>query len=123
MLVDFEPIPFVPTGDLPRARAFYVDVLGLEFVEESPFALVVRSGSTVIRVTPVDLPIAQAHTILGWSVPDIETQITDLVSRGVIPIRYPGMDQNDFGIWLSPSGARVAWFSDPDGNTLSLTQL
>lgn len=92
--------------NLPRARAFYVDVLGLEFVEESPFALVVRSGSTVIRVTPVDSPLVQTHTILGWSVPDIETQIADLASRGIIPIRYPGMDQNDLGIWLSPSGAR-----------------
>lgn len=123
MLVDFEPIPFVPTTDLPRARTFYLDVLGLDFVEESPFALVVRSGSTVIRVTPVDSPIVQTHTILGWSVPDIDSQITDLASRGVIPIRYPGMDQNDLGIWLSPSGAQVAWFRDPDGNTLSLTQL
>jgi catechol 2,3-dioxygenase-like lactoylglutathione lyase family enzyme len=123
MLVDFQPIPFVPTGDLAKARAFYLDVLGLEFVEESPFALVVRSGSTQIRVTPVDSPVAQTHTILGWSVPDIQTQLTDLVSRGVTPIRYEGIDQNDLGIWLSPSGAQVAWFRDPDGNTLSLTQL
>jgi catechol 2,3-dioxygenase-like lactoylglutathione lyase family enzyme len=122
VLGGFDPIGFVHTTDVARAKAFYVDALGLEFVEESPFALVVRSGGTMIRVTPVETHVASPATVLGWSVPDIATVLDGLRERGVTAIRYDGLDQDDRGIWAAPGGARVAWFPDPDGNTLSLTQ-
>ena len=122
MLSDFDPICFVHTGDVERARQFYVDVLGLEVVEDSPFAIVLRSGTTMIRVTPVESHIASPHTVLGWSVPDIGAVLAGLVERGVRPLRYDGLDQDEKGVWQAPSGASIAWFSDPDGNTISLTQ-
>lgn len=115
-------IGFVHTADVARARHFYVEVLGLEFVEESPFALVVRSGSTMIRVTPVEGHRASGHTVLGWSVSDAAAAVDDLASHGVEMLRFDGLDQDARGMWHAPGGATIAWFSDPDGNTLSLTQ-
>jgi catechol 2,3-dioxygenase-like lactoylglutathione lyase family enzyme len=122
VLHDVDPICFVHTTDVVRARAFYVDILGLEFVEDTPFALVLRSGRTMIRVTPVPSHAATPHTVLGWDVPDIAEAMKQLIKRGVVPLRYDALNQDDLGIWRSPSGAQVAWFADPDGNTLSLTQ-
>ncbi len=122
MLGEFLPVGFVHTTDTTRAQQVYVEVLGLDFIEESPFALVVRAGPTVIRITPVEEHHPSVHTVLGWSVPDAEAVMTELVRRGVEPLRFDGLTQDDLGIWDSPSGARVAWFSDSDGNTLSITQ-
>jgi catechol 2,3-dioxygenase-like lactoylglutathione lyase family enzyme len=123
VLADFTPTAFIPTTDPVRAKRFYVEVLGLDFVEESPFAVVVRSGQTTIRITPVEKPSTVSHTILGWTVPDIAAVLAGVVSRGVTPLRFDGLDQNEQGVWQSPSGAKVVWFSDPDRNTLSLTEL
>ncbi len=122
MLSDYQPVAFVHTTDVARARRFYVDVLGLERVEETPFALVVRSAGTTIRVTPVDGFVASVATVLGWQVPDLDGVLAELVARHVTPLRFDGLEQDANGVWRSPDGARVAWFSDPDGNTLSLTQ-
>jgi len=122
MLAEYEPISFVHTTDLARARQFYVGVLGLDFVEDSPFALVLRSGHTKVRVTPVESHRASPHTVLGWSVDDLGTMLDRLLNRGVRPLRFDTLDQDDRGVWRAPGGAKVAWFSDPDGNTLSLTQ-
>ena len=122
MLSRCDVVAFVHTTDISRARSFYVDVLELEFVEESPFALVVLAGGTMIRVTPVESAAASPHTVLGWAVPDLPTVLAGLMSRGVVPLRFEGMNQDALGVWQSPSAARVAWFADPDGNTLSLTQ-
>lgn len=122
MLGEFDPICFVHVTDIARARRFYVDVLKLEFVEESPFALVLRSGRTTIRVTPVASHTPSAATVLGWSVTDLSAELSELAARGVRPMRYDGLDQDDEGVWKAPSGASIAWFTDPDDNTLSLTQ-
>ncbi len=122
MLSSLPPVAFVHVTDAVRARAFYVDVLGLEFVEDSPFALVLRSGPTMIRVTPVADHRAVGGTVLGWDTPDIAAEIDELSARGVTMLRFDGLEQDDRGIWQSPSTAQVAWFADPDGNTLSLTQ-
>ncbi len=122
VLTEFDPICFVHTTDLARARRFYVDVLGLEFVEESSFAVVLRSGRTTIRVTPVESHSGSAQTVLGWSVPDLGAVLTGLIERGVQPLRYDGFDQDQQGVWRAPSGASIVWFIDPDRNTLSLTQ-
>jgi hypothetical protein len=60
-------------------------------------------------------------TSLGWQVRGIRRVVTGLTKRGVVFERYSFMDQDDQGVWLAPSGTRVAWFKDPDGNLLSLS--
>jgi predicted enzyme related to lactoylglutathione lyase len=115
-------IAFVPATDLDRARAFYEGVLGLAVTEQSRFAVAFDVDGTMLRVAAVERRVAAPYTVLGWAVPDIAAAIDDLTARGVAFERFEGMDQDARGVWRSPSGARVAWFHDPDGNVLSLTQ-
>ena len=115
-------VAFVATTDPKRAKAFYAKTLGLRLVSEDGFALAFDAGGTMLRVAIVKTLQPAGYTVLGWIVPDIAKAVRDLVKRGVIFQRYEGMPQDDLGIWSSPSGARVAWFSDPEGNTLSLTE-
>ncbi len=113
---------FVPVGDLGAARSFYVDILGLGVTEETPYAVVLDAAGTMLRLTQVDDLRPQPFTIAGWQVPDMESAIEVLGDRGVVFIRYDGLDQDANGIWSTPGGDQVAWFTDPDGNTLSLTR-
>jgi len=125
MLGSAELIAFVPTRDPARARGFYEGVLGLRFVSEDAFALVLSSNGVTIRVANVStVPDFRPapFTILGWHVPDVASAAAALRERGVEPERFDGMGQDTDGIWTSPSGARIAWFKDPDGNTLSITE-
>ena len=115
-------VAFVATTDPNRAKAFYAKTLGLRLVSEDGFALAFDAGGTMLRVAIVKTLQPAGYTILGWIVLDIAKAVRDLVKRGVIFQRYEGMPQDDLGIWSSPSGARVAWFNDPEGNTLSLTE-
>jgi catechol 2,3-dioxygenase-like lactoylglutathione lyase family enzyme len=115
-------IAFVATRDPRRAKAFYRDTLGLHLVSEDPFALVFDAHGTMLRVTTVQEVARAQYTVLGWQVPNIVAIVKSLQSAGVTLERYPGMLQDDLGIWTSPTGAKVAWFKDLDGNTLSLTQ-
>ena len=121
-LTDAVPVGFVHVTSVDRAREFYVDRLGLAVVDESPFALVVRTGPILLRLTPVDGHRPVDGTVFGWNVPDIEATMDQLRTSGIEPSRFSGLDQDDLGIWQSPTSARVAWFADPDGNTLSVTQ-
>jgi catechol 2,3-dioxygenase-like lactoylglutathione lyase family enzyme len=114
-------VAFVATANGARARAFYEGVLGLRVIEDAPFALVLDAMGTKIRVQKVDKVIRVPYTALGWEVSDIVQTVRALAERGVVFSRYPGMQQDELGIWMAPSGARVAWFEDPDGNVLSLT--
>lgn len=114
---------FVATTKPARARRFYRDKLGLRLVYEDEFALVFDAHATTLRVAIVKKVAAAEYTVLGWQVPDIVAAATRLKTSGVRLQRYPGMGQDTHRIWTSPSGARVAWFKDPDGNTLSITQL
>ena len=116
-------VAFVATTDAKRAKAFYAKTLGLRLVSEDGFALAFDAGGTMLRVAIVQKLQPAGYTVLGWIVPDIAKAVADLVKRGVAFQRYEGMPQDDLGIWSSPSGARVAWFTDPEGNTLSLTEL
>jgi catechol 2,3-dioxygenase-like lactoylglutathione lyase family enzyme len=110
---------FVPSTDLDRSREFYAGALGLELVETTPFACVLRSGGTTLRVTRVEELRPQPFTVLGWEVPDLRAALAALP---VPVLRFPGLGQDDDGVWTTPGGDRIAWFADPDGNTLSLTQ-
>ena len=125
MLGAAELVAFVPTTNPKKARAFYETILGLQFVSDDPFALVFDSNGVTIRIANVSgVPHKPAaFTILGWTVPDIAETIRALVVKGVLFERYEGMKQNTLGIWKSPSGARIAWFKDPDGNVLSITEI
>jgi catechol 2,3-dioxygenase-like lactoylglutathione lyase family enzyme len=117
-------IAFAPTTDPAKARAFYESTLGLRLVaDEKPFALVFDANGIMLRVTTVHELKAQPFTVLGWRVVEIEGTVDKLVAAGVEFLRFQGMNDNDHrGIWNSPSGARIAWFKDPDGNVLSVTE-
>jgi catechol 2,3-dioxygenase-like lactoylglutathione lyase family enzyme len=117
-----ELVAFVGTRDPSRAKKFYRDTLGLPLVSEDEFALVFDVTGTMLRVTRVQELTAAKYTVLGWRIADIVQTAKNLQKAHVPLERYPGMQQNELGIWNSPGGARVAWFKDPDGNTLSITQ-
>ncbi len=123
MLKNSESVSFLATIDPERSRAFYEDILGLTFIADEYFALVFDSDGHMLRIAKVDELMPAIHTVLGWHVGDISATVEGLSARGVVFDRYDGMDQDEFGIWVSPSGAKVAWFKDPDCNNLSLTQL
>ncbi len=123
MLGSSKLIAFAPAKDLKRARKFYEKVLGLRFVSEDAFALVFDAAGIMLRVASVPDFQPAPFTILGWQVSAIEASVRELKERGVSFERYDFMPQDELGIWASPSGAKVAWFKDPDGNVLSLTQL
>ncbi len=123
MLGSAPVVAFLPATDLDRSSEFFGGILGLEVTEISSFACVVRGGGSTIRITKVDGLRPQPFTVLGWVVADIAATVTELAARGVAFARYQGMDQDDLGLWATPGGDRVAWFTDPDGNVLSLTQL
>ena len=115
-------ITFVGTADLERATAFYRDVLGLRLVERNEFASVFDVNGTMLRVTTVEEVSPRPYTVLGWAVEDVVAAIGELEERRVAFLRFGGMGQDDRGIWTAPGGVRVAWFRDPDGNVLSLSQ-
>jgi predicted enzyme related to lactoylglutathione lyase len=118
-----ELVAFVPAVDLVRARAFYEGALGLTVLDQGPAALVLDAAGTTVRVTKVARSAPAAHTVLGWRVGDIDATVAALGARGVVFTRYTGMDQDASGVWTTPTGDRVAWCADPDGNVLSLTEL
>ena len=122
MLADQPFVAFIATKDETKARHFYEDVLGLRLVCDEPSAIVFDARGTTVRIQTLDTFDPQAFTVLGWQVPDIDAAIDELAKRNVRFERYPGMDQDEHRVWRAPTGARVAWFKDPDGNTLSLTQ-
>lgn len=122
MVADGEVMGFIPTVDATRSRRFYEDVLGLRFVSDDPFALVVESKGTQIRIAKLHEFTPAPYTILGWRVKNIEHEAHALSAKGVVFKRYPPLEQSDTGIWTSPSGARIAWFADPDGNVLSISE-
>jgi catechol 2,3-dioxygenase-like lactoylglutathione lyase family enzyme len=117
-------VAFVPTTDPVKARSFYEGVLGLRLVaDEAPFALVFDANGTMLRVTTVREHAAAPFTVLGWDVDSIESTVEKLGAAGIEFLRYPGLnDSEPRAIWTAPSGARIAWFHDPDANVLSVTQ-
>jgi len=121
-LANSDVIAFVATTQPQKARAFYCDILGLALEEDSPFALVVRAANANLRIQKVQAFSPLPFTAMGWKVADVFATANQLVGKGVRFERFDGMNQDDQGIWTSPSGARICWFKDPDGNLLSLTQ-
>lgn len=116
-------IAFVTTADGERALGFYRDVLGLRLVADEPFAVVFDANGVTLRVARADTVHPAPYTVLGWRVDDVAATVDGLTARHVAFERFGSLEQDDRGIWTSPAGARIAWFRDPDGNLLSLTQL
>ena len=114
-------IGFVACTDAARARAFYGDTLGMALRGDDAFALVFGVGDRTLRVVTVGEFTAQPFTVLGWDVPDVATAVTELSAKGVEFLRFGHFDQDPAGIWTAPSGDKVAWFHDPDGNVLSVS--
>ena len=122
MLETSEVIAFASAADLDQARAFYEQVLGLRVIEQNDFACVFDANGTMLRVTAVAEVARPGYTVLGWRVTDIAATVRGLTERGVVFLRYDGMDQDEAGVWTTPGGDEIAWFADPGGNVLSLTQ-
>jgi catechol 2,3-dioxygenase-like lactoylglutathione lyase family enzyme len=121
MLGAINIVAFVPTKDAEKAKAFYVGVLGLRFVKDDGFALVLDANGIMIRVSKAEFTPAP-FTILGWQVADIEKIVAGLQTKGVRFERFGFLEQDALGIWTAPTGDKVAWFKDPDGNILSVSQ-
>jgi catechol 2,3-dioxygenase-like lactoylglutathione lyase family enzyme len=123
MLASSKIVGIIPTLDSKRAREFYEGKLGFRFVSDDQFALVMMAGDTMLRISKVPKDfVPVGFTILGWEAKDIEAMARWLQGRGVAFEKYPFVQDQELGIWTAPSGDKVAWFKDPDGNVLSLSQ-
>ena len=122
MLSSTNIVAFVPTRDAQRARAFYEGVLGLRFLKDDGFAMVLDANGIMIRVAKMKEFTPAQFTILGWQVSEIENVVRDLQKKGVHFEIFGFFKQDALGIWTAPTGDKVAWFKDPDGNILSVSQ-
>jgi catechol 2,3-dioxygenase-like lactoylglutathione lyase family enzyme len=121
MLTAGKLVGFVTTTDYGKARAFYEGKLGFEFVSLDQFALAMRAGENMLRISKMEAFKPAEGTVLGWEVDDVRAAVLWLTSRGVVTEKYPFVEDQDLGIWTAPSGDQVAWFKDPDGNVLSIS--
>jgi catechol 2,3-dioxygenase-like lactoylglutathione lyase family enzyme len=117
-------IGFLMTGDAGRAVAFYRDVLGFRVIGDDEFAIVLDANGTMLRVNKAPGFKPAQGTVLGWEVDDIHAAIRELTARGVHFEQFglPFMKHDELGVWTPPNGDKVAWFKDPDGNVLSISQ-
>jgi len=122
MLASSQLMAFAATKQPEKARAFYVEVLGLVLVAREPTALVFDANGSMLRGSIVKEFSPQPFTVLGWRVAEMRSMRRDLAAKGVIFENYGFPGQDTENIWTTPDGAQVAWFKDPDGNLLSITQ-
>ena len=122
MLANEELIAFAATTQPDLAKSFYSSTLGLRLVADEPYAIVFDANGTMLRLQKARSHNPPPFTVLGWRVDDISPHVKRLTEAGVVMERYPGFEQDPSGVWQAPDGTKVAWFKDPDGNTLSLTQ-
>ena len=122
MFADQQLKAFVPTTKPQEARAFYQDILGLTLLSEDEYALEFNANGVLLRVIMVPELKPQGFTVLGWNVTNMYEIIRSLNANGITCNRYDFFDQDSFGIWIAPGGSKVAWFNDPDGNVLSVTE-
>jgi catechol 2,3-dioxygenase-like lactoylglutathione lyase family enzyme len=114
---------FVGTTDPAKSREFYQDVLGLTLVSDEPFAMIFDANGTTLRISKVEEVEAAPYTVLGWTARDIRGIVREMQAKGIRFERYPYFEQDELGVWEAPSGAKVAWFKDPDGNLLSVSSV
>ncbi len=122
-LCQYKVVAFANIHNVAQAKEFYGGTLRLRLLsEEPPFALVYDANGTMIRLGMSKEPIQTGGTVLGWEVPDAAVAVKELMTAGVTFERFGFMQQDDLGIWTTPTGAKVAWFKDPDGNMLSVSE-
>ena len=122
MLNNSNVVAFVATSKPESAKSFYEQTLGLRLILDDAFAIVFDANGVMLRVQKVQEHIPPPYTVLGWDVADIDASVKELSAKGVRCEWYEWLEQDESGVWTAPSGAKIAWFKDPDGNTLSLTQ-
>jgi catechol 2,3-dioxygenase-like lactoylglutathione lyase family enzyme len=122
MLGSTNIVAFIPTKDAEKARAFYEGVLGLRFVKDDGFAIVLDANGIMVRIAKMQEFAPAPFTILGWQVSGIEAMARALQAKGVHFEIFGFFKQDELGIWTAPTGDKVAWFKDPDGNILSISQ-
>jgi len=123
MLADKKLKAFAPTMKPDKARSFYKDILGLKLLSEDNYALEFDANGTLLRITIVENFKPHPFTVLGWNVDNISSSIKLLNDKTIFCEKYDFLEQDKSGVWTSPNGSKVAWFKDPDGNVLSLTEL
>ena len=122
MLINHRLKAFVSTTKPDISRAFYEKKLGLRLLSEDSFGIEFEANGAHLRLTFVEKLTPQPFTVLGWDTDDIVSAIRSLNKQGISFERYDFIDQDEAGIWKAPGGTRVAWFKDPDGNLLSLSE-
>lgn len=125
LLTDNSPIAFIPIRNAQAARLFYEKTLGLTFVTDDSFAMVFALGvapQTMLRLVRMGDFSPASYTVFGWAVDDLEQAVDELATNGITFLRFSYFEQDPRGIWKAPDGSQVAWFKDPDGNTLSLSR-
>ncbi|HEX3095282.1 MAG TPA: VOC family protein [Candidatus Angelobacter sp.] len=122
MLASGKLVGFVPTKNSRKAREFYEDKLGFQFVSDDQFALVMQAGESMIRIVKGAKFTPAQYTVMGWEITDVEAMVKWLNKCGVAFEKYPFVKDQELGICTTPNGDKVAWFKDPDGNVLSLSQ-
>jgi len=122
ILAAAKPVAIICTRDRAGAAEFYRDTLGLRLKLEDDYAVVFDVGGIDLRVSAVPDFTPHEHTVLGFSVADVAAAVKALVEKGVTFNIYKGFNQDELGVWSLPNSMlRVAWFNDPDGNVLSVT--
>jgi catechol 2,3-dioxygenase-like lactoylglutathione lyase family enzyme len=116
-------IGFVVTTNPDKAKKFYGDTLGFRLMSSDQYALAFDANGTMLRVVKAQQFTPSRGTVLGWEVEDIHAAVRELASRGVHfeQFNLPFMHQDELGVWSAPNGDQVAWFKDPEGNTLSVS--
>jgi len=123
MLTNHKIVALIPITDADKAKSFYVDKLGLKFLSDDGFAIVLDANGNTLRLTKMKEVKPQQFTVLGWETHDIAADIRGLQANGVtFESFHDFMKQDELGVWTAPDGTKVAWFKDPDGNILSLSQ-
>lgn len=122
MLANKKMKAFVPTLDPEKAKEFYTDILGLKLLSADKYGIEFDANGTLLRINTVREYTPHPFTVLGWNVDDISATIQALNKKGVHCEKYSFLEQDEMGVWLSPGASKVAWFKDPDGNLLSLTE-
>jgi catechol 2,3-dioxygenase-like lactoylglutathione lyase family enzyme len=122
MLEDKKLKAFIPTIKPEKARNFYKNVLGLKLISEDQYGMEFNTNGALLRVTTVNKLTPHPFTVMGWDVDDLPTLINSLTEAGVEFEQYDFLEQDNNGIWMAPGNVKVAWFKDPDGNLLSLTE-
>ena len=115
-------VTFLIATNADTAISFYRDALGLKFIRDDGFALVFDMGGVMLRISRAPQFTPAQHTVLGWESLDIAGTVDELAAKGVVFTHYPNMGQDERGICTFPNGDKVAWFKDPDGNVLSISQ-